>query len=85
MRWGWSLDSHNTPLQRPEWDSAPTSRCAVLPHPQPGGGSGSSTQSHWVSSPAGRAITAIGRPFAGRHGSHQGRSPRTRNWRVIVG
>ena len=85
MRWGWSSDSHSTPRQAPECGNAPTSRCAFAPHPHDGGGSGSSTQSHWVSSPAGWSITAIGRPVAGRHGSHAGRSPRVRIWRVIVG
>jgi len=57
----------------------------VIGHPHAGGGSGSSTQSHWVSSPGGWSITATARPVAGRHGSHAGRRPRARIWRVIVG
>ena len=43
--------------------------------PQRMGGSGSSAQSHWVSSPGGCSITATGRPFAGWHGSQCGRRP----------
>lgn len=82
---GCSSDSHNTARHRPEWDSAPTSRCAVLPQPQCSGGSGRSTQSHWVYSPGGCSMTATARSFVGRQGSHAGRSPRARSCRVSVG
>jgi len=49
------------------------------------GGSGSSTQSHWVSSPGGCLITAIEQPFADRNGSHCGRTPGAGSRRVIIG
>ena len=45
--------------------SAPTSRCACSPHPQPIGGSGSSSQSNWVSSPGGCSMIAASRPRRG--------------------
>jgi len=71
--------------QRPKWDSDPTSRCASLPQAQCAGGSGSSTQSHWVSS--GRVLDhATARPLVGTHGSHAGRKPPgPEGARVIVG
>jgi hypothetical protein len=75
----------STPRQRLEWASDPTSRYALAPHPHAAGGSGNSTQSHGVSSPAGWSITATGRPLAGVHGSHAGRRPRARRRRVNVG
>ena len=40
---------------------------------------------HKVSSPGGCSIIATGRSRAGRHGSHAGRSPGARSWRVNVG
>ena len=40
----------------PEWESVPTSRCASPPQ----GASGSSSQSHWISSPGGWAISIVG-------------------------
>ena len=49
-------------------------------------GSGSSTQSHWVSSPAGCSITANSADVpAAAHRSHRGRSPRLRSARVNDG
>jgi hypothetical protein len=65
---GWSLHSASTPRHRPECASAPTSNNAFDPHPHAAGGSGSSSQSNWVSSPGGCSITATGRPLAGRQG-----------------
>ena len=73
------------PRQRLECASAPTSRCAFLPHPQCSGGSGSSSQSHWVSSPGGCSIGAFARPFVAEQGSQCGRRPLARSWRVKVG
>ncbi len=82
-RYGCSSDSASAPRHAPECDRAPTSRCACFPCPHHAGGSGSSTQSHWVSSPAGWSITAnsAGVPAAA-HRSHSGRSPRLRSARV---
>ncbi len=58
IRYGCSSEQASTPRHFPDADSAPVSRCAVLPHPHHAGGSGSSTQSHWVSSPGGCSIIA---------------------------
>ena len=51
IRYTWSSASASTPRHFPEYGSDPTSRCAILPHSQLAGGSGSSSQSHWVSAP----------------------------------
>ncbi len=53
---------------------------AVPPH----GGSGSSSQSHWVSAPGSCSISAVARPLACEHASQCGRSDLTRTSRVSV-
>ena len=71
------------PATCPNATATPTSRCAVLPHPQHAGGSGSSSQSHWVSSP-GRVLDH--RVGPARRGAARprtsGRSSRARILRV---
>ena len=57
-RCGCSVVSQNTARVLDEYASEPTSRCAVPPSSH--GASGSSTQSHWVSSPAGCSISIVG-------------------------
>lgn len=52
---------NSRPRHLPECDSAPTSEWAALPHPHAVGGSGSSAQSHCVSSPRGCSFTATAR------------------------
>ena len=54
----------------PEHGSEPTSRWASPPQ----GASGSSTQSHWISSPGGWSISMVARPFTPAQASQCGRS-----------
>jgi hypothetical protein len=84
-RCGWSSDSANTARHRLECASDPTSRCADPASPHPGGGSGSSSQSNWVSSPAGWSMIADSRCRPAAHSGHDGRNPRARNARVNDG
>ena len=66
----------NGPASRPA--GAPST-----PTPTTSGGSGRSSQSHWVSSPAGCAMTAFARSVARPAGRRTtGRSCRARIWRV---
>ena len=85
IRCGWSSDSANTARHRLECASDPTSRCAGPDRPHPGGGSGSSNQSNWVSSPAGWSMIADSRWAPAVQAGHTGRSPRARNSRVNDG
>src|SRR5450759_2465350 len=62
ISWGWSSASASTARHRDECASTPTSRCALAPHSHAAGGSGNSSQSHWVSAPGGWAISPASRP-----------------------
>jgi hypothetical protein len=84
-RCGWSSDSASTARHWLECASDPTNRCAGPDSPQPGGGSGSSSQSNWVSSPAGWSMIDDSRWAPAVHAGHAGRSPRARSARVNDG
>lgn len=67
-----------------QWDAGSTAGpTAVVPQPHGRGGSGRSTQSHWMW-PGRWSMIAVARPFVGVHAWHAGRRPRTRIWRVNV-
>jgi hypothetical protein len=64
-----------------EYDSAPTSTCAVPPHGAPG----RSAQSHCSSWPGGWSSSVVSRPVTPAHASQRGRSRWVRSARVKLG
>ena len=77
----WSCPSAKTARARPEAESVPTSSSAGSPH----GAGPSSSQSPWISSPGGCAISIVTRPFTPVQAAHGGRRPRFRSARVKDG
>ena len=78
IRCGWSSDSASTPRTRLECGKVPSSTYAVPPH----GAFRRSNQSHWISSPAGWAISIVSRPDTPEQASQCGRSPASRSCRA---